>query len=101
VNGVSVGKKNITADGKWQDIALNPIKQSSWVALRIYQSSHTTCFCYGWETIRLKKIAEWCRVSGPCWKVSKPIFIEGRQPQAAYDKAAGIYDDIIRQAEGL
>jgi hypothetical protein len=105
VNGVSVGKKNITADGKWQDIAFDcSIKQSSWVALRIYQSSHTNpvFVIMDGKPVRLKKSAEWCRQSvDQCWKMKQPNIRSEEQSaaKAAYDKAAGIYDDIIKQAE--
>ena len=42
VNGESVDTTEIIADGKWKDVSFNyAINRSSWVALRVYPSSHT------------------------------------------------------------
>ena len=42
VNGFSVDTTEITADGKLNDVTFNyPVNHSSWVALRVYPSSHT------------------------------------------------------------
>ena len=42
VNGQPVAKTEITADGNVEGVSFDvPIKKSSWVALRIYPSSHT------------------------------------------------------------
>jgi len=42
VNGQSVAKKNVLADGAIRDIAFDlPLAKSSWIALRILPSSHT------------------------------------------------------------
>ena len=42
VNGKTVERAEIVADGKLRDISFRvPIQQSSWIALRILPSSHT------------------------------------------------------------
>src|SRR5437867_10455318 len=42
VNGKAVAKKNVVADGSARELTFDvPLKQSSWVALRILPSSHT------------------------------------------------------------
>ena len=42
VNGLPVARKEIAADGEFRDVEFDvPLDKSSWVALRIYPSSHT------------------------------------------------------------
>ena len=42
VNGEAVARREIVADGNWNDLAFDwPVTRSSWVALRILPSSHT------------------------------------------------------------
>lgn len=102
VNGFPVDAKEITADGKWENIEFNPsITQSSWIALRVYQSSHTNpvFVIIDKKPIRLKKSIQWCRESvDQCWKMKKPNIRSEEQIAAkqAYDKAAAIYDGMMR-----
>ena len=72
VNGQSVAKTEITADGSVEGVSFDvPIKKSSWVALRVYPSSHTNpvFVTVGGKPIRAsKKSAEWCLKSvDQCW----------------------------------
>jgi hypothetical protein len=106
VNGESVARTEISADGNWNDITFTyNLKQSSWVALRIYPSVHTNpvFVTVNEQPIRVKKSAEWCREAvDQCWKMKKGnIRGEERQAaQAAYDRARGIYDAMIKSSSG-
>src|SRR6185369_1099106 len=71
VNGRSVARKEITADGKLQDLTFETkIERSSWVALRIFPSSHSNPV---WVTVdnkpvRERKSIEWClKGVDQCW----------------------------------
>ena len=77
VNGESVGQTEVSADGSIQGVSFDvPIKKSSWVALRIYPSSHTNpvFISVGGKPIRAsKKSAEWCLKSvDQCWSKKEP-----------------------------
>ena len=104
VNGESVSKTEITADGNWTDVTFTyNISQSSWVALRIYPSSHTNpvFVLVDSKPIQVKKSAEWCREAvDQCWKMKKGnIRSEERAAaQAAYDRARRIYDAMIKSS---
>ncbi len=105
LNGYPVASKDITADGKTQQIAFNlPIKHSSWVAMRIYGSSHTNPIfvLVDNKPIRAsKRSAEWCLKSvEQCWK-QKQRFIppnEMKDAVSAYDHARKTYKKIITQS---
>jgi hypothetical protein len=64
VNGESVDTSEIIADGKWKDVSFNyPVNRSSWMALRVYPSSHTNpvFILIDGNPIRERRSAEWCR----------------------------------------
>ncbi len=108
VNGQSVAKTEISADGSIQGVSFDvPIKKSSWVALRIYPSSHTNpvFVMVGGKPIRAsKKSAEWCL------KVGRPVLVEEgaghsrepkrKRPEEAYDVAREAYRKILAESEG-
>jgi hypothetical protein len=104
VNGEAVASKEIVADGKWKDVAFDyNVNRSSWVAIRIFASSHTNpVFVYvGGKPIREKKSAEWCRKAvDQCWKMKQNNIRqeERREAQAAYDKARAVYDAMIKES---
>lgn len=105
VNGEPVDTSEITADGKWNDLSFNyTIKRSSWVALRIYASSHTNpVFLHvDGKPIRVLKSAEWSRQAvDQCWK-NKQVNIRAAEraaAEAAYNKARAVYDKIIQEAK--
>ena len=94
VNGQSVAKTEITADGSVEGVSFDvPIKKSSWVALRIYPSSHTNpvFVTVGGKPIRAsKKSAEWCLKSvDQCWPKKEPAIrkTEKEAAKKAYDVA--------------
>ncbi len=105
VNGLPVARKEIAADGSFQDIAFDvKIDKSSWVALRVYPSSHTNpvFVLVGGQPIRAsRKSAEWCRKSvDQCWSQKEKKMRPEDLPaaQAAYDVARKAYDKILSES---
>lgn len=105
VNGHAVARKNITADGSLQDISFDvKVDKSSWVALRIFPSSHTNPIfvLVGDQPIRpSRKSAEWC-LDGleNCWQ-QKQRFIappEMTQARADYEHARQTYKRLIQES---
>jgi hypothetical protein len=114
VNGVAVDRKEITADGSGQQVEFAvPIKQSSWVCLRIFPTSHTNpvFVLVGDKPIRAsRKSAEWClKAIDKCWEQKEPGIKrnspperreqELREAQAAYDLARTQYKKILAECE--
>jgi hypothetical protein len=103
VNGYAVDTNEIVADGKWKDISFTyPVTHSSWIALRVYPSSHTNpvFVIVDGKPIHERKSAEWCRQAvDQCWKMKQNnIRPEERgAAEAAYDDARKIYDKIIKE----
>jgi len=106
VNGQPVDSAEITADGKWENVNFNyAVNRSSWIALRIFPSSHTNpvFVIVDGKPIHESKSAEWCRqVVDQCWKMKQPSIRSEEQPaaEAAYNSARKIYDAIIQAASG-
>ncbi len=107
VNGVSVAQAEVSADGSIQGISFDvPIKKSSWVALRIYPSSHTNpvFISVGGKPIRAsKKSAEWCLKSvDQCWSKKEPAIraTEKEKAKKAYDFAREAYKKILAECSG-
>lgn len=104
VNGFAVDTTEITADSKMNDVTFNyPVSHSSWVALRIYPSSHTNpvFIIVDGKPIHERKSAEWCRKAvDQCWKMKQAnIRADERSAAAeAYDNARKIYDQIIQDS---
>ncbi len=105
VNGHAVARKNITADGSLQDISFDvKVDKSSWVALRIFPSSHTNPIfvLVGDQPVRpSRKSAEWC-LDGVenCWQ-QKQRFIappEMSQALADYEHARQTYKRLIQES---
>jgi hypothetical protein len=105
VNGLAVAKKEINADGSFQDVAFDvPIDKSSWVALRIYPTSHTNpvFVLVGGQPIRAsRKSAEWCLKSvDQCWtqkeKRTRPEDLAAARD--AYDVARKAYQAILKES---
>src|SRR5262249_30614354 len=117
VNGIAVDKTEIVADGTEQDVKFTlPVKQSSWVCLRIFPSSHTNpvFVLVGEKPIRAsKKSAEWClKGIDNCWE-QKSKTIQGykfrtdeekarelKEMKDAYDKAREEYRKILNESAG-
>jgi hypothetical protein len=114
VNGEAVERKEITADGKEQEVEFNvPIKKSSWVCLRIFPTSHTNPIfvLVGGKPIRAsKKSAEWClKAIDKCWEQKAPNIIgktatergkrELADAKTAYDLAKEEYKKRLAECE--
>jgi hypothetical protein len=107
VNGKSIANKEITADGTTIDVTFEniQIERSSWVAMRIFPSSHTNpvFVLVGDKPIRAsRKSAQWC-LDGveQCWK-SKERFYQASEKadaKAAYDHAREVYRKIVGESE--
>jgi hypothetical protein len=104
VNGESVAKKNIVADGTLRDLSFDvPVTRSCWVALRILPTSHTNPIfvMVGNQPIREKRSLEWCLKSvDQCWK-QKEALIDPREHAdavACYEHARQVYRARLAEA---
>lgn len=106
VNGAPVDTCEIVADGGFRNIAFSyRVTHSSWIALRVYPSSHSNPVFIIVNSIPIheRRSAEWCkRAVDQCWKMKQPnIRLEERPAaKAAYDEARNIYDKILQDASG-
>ena len=101
---MAVERKEITADGAVQSVSFEvPLKKSSWVALRIFPSSHTNpvFVTVGDKPVRAsKRSAEWClKAVDTCWEQKKKAIRAAELPEAeeAYDKARAAYKKIASE----
>ena len=107
VNGQSVDRTEVTADGNVEGVSFDvPLKKSSWIALRIYPSSHTNpvfVVIDGKPVRASKKSAEWCLKSvDQCWS-QKERAIRSSEKEAArkaYDVARDAYKRILAESNG-
>ena len=106
VNGISVAKKNIVADGSSQEVTFDvPIERSSWVAMRIEASSHTNpvFVLVDEKPIRAsRRSAEWCLAGvEKCWSQKEQFIGEDEMEDAiaAYDHAREVYKQIIVESD--
>lgn len=103
VNGVAVDTTEITADGKWQEVHFDyRLRQSGWVALRIYPSCHTNpvFVIADGKPVRVQRSIEWCRKAvDQCWKMKQANIRPEERPaaEAAYNKARSVYDGMMEQ----
>lgn len=108
VNGIAVQKKRISADGSLQDIKFTcKIYQSSWIALRIFPSSHTNpqFVIVKEQPVRASlRSARWCREAvDVCWSQKAPRIRteELNAAKEAYEHARKTYDRIISESADL
>lgn len=105
VNGVSVARKNIVADGTLRDISFDAkIERSSWVVLRIRASSHTNPIwvTVGGKPVREKRSVEWCLKSvDQCWSQKEPTYAaaEKEQARADYEHARQVYRRLLAESK--
>jgi len=105
VNGESVANQMISADGRQRDISFNAaIEKSSWVAIRIFPSSHTNpvFVTVDGKPIRpSRKSVEWCQQAVEnCWE-QKERFLkddEIEEAKAAYDHARTVYSERLTES---
>ena len=104
VNGTSVETKQVKADGTRHPVSFDTrITQSSWVALRIFPSSHTNPI---WVSVGGKPVraslasARWCQAGvEKCWEQKEKFIAEKEMDDAiaAYNHARKIYRQIVRE----
>jgi len=105
VNGAPVTRKAITADGHAEDVSFEvEITRSSWVALRIFASSHTNPIfvIVADKPIREKRSLEWCRAGvDQCWSQKESLIDpkEHADAVAAYGHARNVYEKRLAEAE--
>jgi hypothetical protein len=102
LNGIPVQRVDIEADGALHPVAFEvPIRQSSWLALRILPSSHTNPIFVqlnGAPVRASKKSAECCRDAvDVSWKKRAPRIrgAEMEEAKAAFEHARSTYDRIL------
>ena len=105
VNGVAVARTEIEADGSWRDVRFtHRVDRSSWVALRIFPSSHSNPFfvLVDGKPIRAsRRSAQWLRDAvDQCWKMKAPQIRESERAAAAaaYDDARRTYERILAES---
>ena len=104
VNGLSVGRTNVLADGSMLDVAFDvKIDRSSWVALRILPSSHTNpifVLVDGKPIRASRRSVEWCLQGvDRCWS-QKERFIketEMKEAREAYEHARVVYGKLLAE----
>jgi hypothetical protein len=106
VNGHSVEKKELVADGHIEDVTFNYTPdRSSWVAVRIFPSCHTNPVFVELDSkpIRAsKKSAQWCLDAvDVCWKQKVKQTRASEQPAAAeaYKVAREAYAKILSESQ--
>ena len=105
INGQAVERREIVADGEIVPIQFEaPIDRSSWVALRIFPSSHTNpvFVIVDGEPIRAsRRSAQWCLDAVEvCWnqKVNRIREEERDAARKAYNVASQTYQKILEES---
>ena len=106
MNGKTVARKDIVADGSIQDVAFEvPVERSSWLAWRILGSSHTNpifVLVDGKPVRASRQSAQWCLAAvNQCWTQKAPKISSAERPDAqkAYDHAREVYAKLISECE--
>ncbi|MEX2561547.1 MAG: CehA/McbA family metallohydrolase, partial [Pirellulales bacterium] len=106
VNGHSVETREIEADGKLNDVEFEfKPKHSSWVAVRIFPSSHTNPVFVevdGKPIRASKKSAQWClEAVDVCWQKKSPQIRETERAEAAeaFEVARQAYRKILEESQ--
>ena len=106
VNGKAVARQEILADGTFREVTFEvPIDRSSWVALRIYPSSHTNpvFVIVGGKPVRASRSsADWClKGVDQCWSKKEEQIrpAERDAARAAYDVARAAYRAIRAECD--
>ncbi|HQU45311.1 MAG TPA: CehA/McbA family metallohydrolase [Pirellulales bacterium] len=105
VNGESVAKREIEADGEIRGIEFDYQPSAScWVALRVFASSHTNPVFVeldGAPVRASKRSAQWCLDAvDVCWRKKSPAIREGAERDAAeqaYNFAREAYRRILAE----
>jgi hypothetical protein len=106
MNGQTVARKGILADGSVQAVAFEqPVERSSWLAVRILGSSHTNPIfvLVDGRPIRASRAsARWCLAGvNQCWTQKAPKISKAELPEAkaAYDHAREVYTRLIAECD--
>ena len=106
LNGYAAARQEIVADGKARALQFDvPIRQSSWVAVRILPSSHTNPIfvVVDGKPIRAsRRSADWCLAAvNQCWTQKAPKISASELPEAkqAYDHARETYEKLIEECK--
>src|SRR5690606_22511757 len=101
VNGVAVQSREIVADGKWNDVALDyRADKSAWMVVRILPSvQHNPIFVLvDGKPIREEKSIEWClRAVDQCWREKKKQIRKDELEEArlGYEHARRVYNGLL------
>jgi len=105
VNGQAVARQEIVADGTLQQLEFDtPIRQSSWIAVRILPSSHTNpifALVAGKPVRASRRSAQWCLDGvNQCWTQKAPRISARDLPEArkAYDEAKQVYQRLLAES---
>lgn len=105
VNGRVVATRELEADGRVESFAVPvEITRSSWVAVRILPAAHTNpVFVHvADEPIRAsRRSAQWClKAVDVCWESKQQQLrpAERDAAQRAYNRASGIYREILQKS---
>jgi hypothetical protein len=105
VNGQAVQRREIEADGSIHDLTFRYTpERSSWVALRIFPSSHTNPVFVeldGQPIRASRRSAQWClRAVDVCWEKKSPNIraAERDEAAAAYEHARQAYARIVEES---
>ncbi|MBP86921.1 MAG: hypothetical protein CMJ64_09415 [Planctomycetaceae bacterium] len=105
VNGETVAKQELTADGSVQDLEFDyKLERSGWVALRIFPSCHTNPVFVevdGQPIRASKRSAQWCLDAvDVCWKQKEPRTRAEEKGTAAeaYEVARQAYRRILQES---
>jgi len=105
VNGQAVERREIEADGKINELSFDYVPtQSSWIAVRIFPSSHTNPVFVevdGKPIRASKRSAQWCLDAvDVCWnqKEKQTRTEEKEAAAAAYDVARKAYAGVLSEA---
>jgi len=105
VNGEVAATQEVEADGGWTSVAFDwTPKQSSWVCLRIYPSSHTNPIFVEVDGAPIRanpRSARWCADAvEKCWQNKRDLTRESERKaaRAAYDVAREAYERIEVEA---
>lgn len=104
VNGRVAARQAVVADGTVRDVSFEvPLRQSSWLAVRILPSSHTNpifAIVDGRPIRASRRSAEWCLAGvSQCWTQKAPKIAPGELEEArrAYDHARAVYRRLVEE----
>lgn len=102
LNGRAVARQEIDADGSMRELSFDiPVRQSSWIAVRILPSSHTNpifVIVDGKPIRASRQSASWCVAAvNQCWSQKAPKISPAELGKAreAYNHALDVYRSLL------